>query len=80
MSNHSQGRTQASAYSSQAPPVEAIYQSSKIKPMSPKDYYCRLKEMQRRLDKARSDITQNVSRSRSKSPNDPSRMLANQAD
>ena len=39
-------------------------------PMSPKDYYCRLKEMQRRLDRARNDIQGNVSRSqsRSKSP------------
>ena len=38
------------------------------KMLSPKEYYCRLKEMQRRLDKARTDIARNVSRSRSKSP------------
>jgi len=39
-----------------------------MKPMSPKDYYCRLREMQRRLDRARCDISKNVERSRSKSP------------
>ena len=45
---------------------------SKVKSMNSRDYYCRLKEMQRRLDKARNDIKGNVSRSvsRSKSPHD----------
>ena len=41
--------------------------SQKMVPMSTQDYYARLKEMQSRLERARNEISGNVSRSRSRS-------------
>ena len=44
--------------------------------MESKDYYCRLREMQNRLEKAKHHIKENVSRSRSRSKS-PADMINN---